>query len=447
MAEQKSTLPDKPIMGKSDYKRRIDNSKTLVIGADINTYGDYNKWEKIDRNYIGIRDWDLQWKQANGGAPVNWNVESFQTLCRTVLGEKKFKLIIVDGGTRQYIDDMETLFKLANNHLDKNNGLLIYPVTQQTKTFPNIDFLDKDLRSFSLYLYEHTDIEKYLRNNLDLVGFVNVEFQHLGLCYVMKFKKGDGNDADSKSKYLPLFTLRRLKNKSSEFMSIVEGAMIIKEKEIHEWEQKILENNNAVQNICQPKDLDVSQIKFYLQATYGGETRDEKNVNLKISEEKKAYEDEFKNIVSFSENTIKDVLTDSPTNTQLLQLLTEYDRKEKEYADKRAANAAPPDYGSGGIGSPRCISPVLPSDSPPPSPTAPTALIRAQSGFKRKSKRNSPRKTLRKSPRKSVRKVLRKSPRKLQRKSVRKSPRKSQRKTLRKSVRKSPRKTLRKSRR
>lgn len=67
-----------------------------------------------------------------------------------------------------------------------------------------------------------------MKNNLDLVSFINVTFNHLGLCYVMKSKQGGGRDDDSK--YLTLFTLRQLKNKSSLFMATVDEARIIREK-------------------------------------------------------------------------------------------------------------------------------------------------------------------------------------------------------------------------
>ena len=215
---------DRLAMSDDEFKTRIANSTTLVIGADMKTYGDYSKWEKIDENYIGIRDWDNTWMRINNGMLVDWNDEypeekyhgyihtkRFTELVKSVLGNKTFRLIIVDGGTIQYIHDMETLFNLASNYMSPD-GLLIYPVTQQTKNFPlGQSLLTEDTNSFCCYNFENRDIPKLMKNNLDLVKFVNITFNHLGLCYVMKYKEGGGLPGDSK--YIDLFTLRQLKNK------------------------------------------------------------------------------------------------------------------------------------------------------------------------------------------------------------------------------------------
>ena len=95
-------------------------------------------------------------------------------------------------------------------------------VTQQTKNFPlGQSLLTEDTNSFCCYNFENRDIPKLMKNNLDLVKFVNITFNHLGLCYVMKYKEGGGLPGDSK--YIDLFTLRQLKNKSSLFIATVNG--------------------------------------------------------------------------------------------------------------------------------------------------------------------------------------------------------------------------------
>ena len=478
---------DKEAMSDDEFKTRIANSTTLVIGADMKTYGDYSKWEKIDENYIGIRDWDNTWMRYNDNKLVDWNDEDpeekyhgniprkkFTELVKSVLFSKKFRLIIVDGGTIQYIHDMETLFNLASNYIDPDDGLLIYPVSQQTKTFPTSkSLLDNSTNSFSCYNFENTDIPKLMRNHLDLVKFVNITFNHLGLCYVMKHKEGGGLPGDSK--YIDLFRLKQLKNRSSILMATVNQAQIMKDQKFNEWQKKreelvikingrsckISEDEKRAIRSCPPKkDLDKDDINNFLKQTYfnyGYSTNltddDIKGIRQEILKEKQEYDDKFKEIPEISRQTIisfthDDKKTDSRTIT-LFKLIDDYESKEKETAIRKQQENAEPDYGDGGISSPRCISPALPEPSPPLSPTT----FNIKSTRKHKSKRKSLRKPLRKplqkskskSPRKSPRKPLRKPLQKSKRKSIRKSLRKPLRKPLQKSKRKSIRKPLRKS--
>ena len=481
---------DKKAMSYEEFKTRIANSTTLVIGADMKTYGDYSKWEKIDRNYIGIRDWDNTWMTYNHNKLIDWNDEypeekyhgniptkRFAELVRSVLKQKKFTLIIVDGGTIQYIHDMETLFNLARDYMDPD-GLLIYPVTQQTKTFPTgQSLLDKDTNSFCCYNFEHRDIPKLMKNKLDLVKFVNVTFNHLGLCYVMKYKEGGGLYRDSK--YDDLFRLRQSKNQSSVFMVTVDQTRIIRENEFNKWRKirdelliKISSDNHIIspeerQTIasCPPKDINNDDINSCLKASYydyQGKLSEEIEYKIRdeIKQEKEEYDKVFKEIIpEISQDNIieftktKDEKIESDTIT-LFTLISKYESEQDRIKLFLEKAGLPPDYGSGG-NSERCISSASGQGSPAPSPpvsppVSPRALPpspdpASPSSFNRKSRRKPVGKSPGKPLRKSVRKSKRKSPRKPLRKSVRKSKRKSPRKPLRKSLRKSKRKSVRKS--
>ena len=482
--ETKDRNPDRPPMTETEFTARIAKSTTLVIGADMKTYGDYSKWEKIDRNYIGIRDWDNTWMTYNHNKLIDWNDEypeekyhgniptkRFAELVRSVLKQKKFTLIIVDGGTIQYIHDMETLFNLARDYMDPHNGLLIYPVTQQTKSFPiGQSLLDKHTNSFCCYNFENRDIPKLMRNNLDLVKFVNVTFNHLGLCYVMKYKEGGGLYRDSK--YDDLFRLRQSKNQSSVFMVTVDQTRIIRENEFNKWrkirDELLIKISSGVELSpqeketisCPPKDINKDDINSLLKTTYYNYTdvkdSDHEEIRKMIKKEKQDYDDKFKtiipeisqdNIIEFTKGEGED--TNSNTIT-LFTLISEYEL-EQQTINLFLANAGiPPVYGSGG-NSDRCMSSASGQGSPapsprgsPPPPDSPPPQA-SPSSFNRKSRRKPVRKSPRKPLRKSVRKSKRKSPRKPLRKSVRKSKRKSPRKPLRKSLRKSKRKSVRKS--
>jgi hypothetical protein len=480
---------DRAAMRPEEFKERIQNSKTLVIGADMKTYGDYSKWGKIDENYIGIRDWDNTWMGYNDNKLIDWNDEypeekyhgrkpntTFSTLVKSVLGEKKFRLIIVDGGTIQYIHDMETLFKLANEYMDKQNGLLIYPVSQQTKNFPTgQSLLDESNNSFCCYNFDHRDIPKLMKNDLDLVKFVNIIFNHLGLCYVMKNKQGGGQAGDSK--YIDLFTLRQLKNKSSLFMATVNEDRVMKDQKFNEWQKKreellidvhkevkISERERRTILSCPPKDINKDDINSFLKKTYYDneclEISEDDITRIKesIEQEKTDYYREFDKIPKISEQMIICFAKDQKTpDTQTLFTLISNYESEQEKIKARLVNAElPPDYGSGGVNSPRCMSSASGQGSPPHSracsPQPPELNSpRPSVNFKRKSTvksvRKPVRKSIRKSSRKSVRKPVRKSIRKSSRKSVRKPARKSIRKSKRKSVRKPHRKSIRKSKR
>lgn len=460
--ENKQTNSDRSPMTETEFTKRIANSKTLVIGADMKTYGDYSKWEDIDINYIGIRDWDNTWMRYNENQMIDWNdeyppekykgyksKEKFEKLCKKVLGNKKFRLIIVDGGTIQYIHDMETLFNLARDYMDPD-GLLIYPVTQQTKTFPTgQSLLDKDTNSFCCYNFEHRDIPKLMRNNLDLVKFVNVTFNHLGLCYVMKYKEGGGTPGDSK--YIDLFKLRQLKNKSSLFMAIVDETRILRETKFNEWQKEF----NKWQ-----KNREELVIDVYKGDNGNSEVSEDDITRIKesIKREKRDYNEVFDKIIpKISVEMIISFTTVNRTNSPrqtLFTLISNYESEQEKIKYSLEKAQLPADYGSGG-NSDRCMSSASPPASPPASPGASPAVSRAPSpihtAFNRKLTRKSNRKLVRKPLKKSVRKSKRKSKsksvRKPLRKSVRKSKRKSKRKSIRKPLIKSVRKSKRKSRR
>ena len=501
--DDRSSICDKKAMSDDQFKKRIDNSKTLVIGADMKTYGDYSKWGQIDEHYIGIRDWDNTWMRYNDDKLIDWNDEypeekyhgnrptrTFPELVKSVLGEKKFRLIIVDGGTIQYIHDMETLFKLATNYMDPY-GLLIYPVSQQTKNFPTgQSLLDDTNNSFCCYNFDHRDIPKLMSNNLDLVKFVNITFNHLGLCYVMKNKQGGGQPGDSK--YIDLFTLRQLKNKSSLFMATVNEDRVMKDQKFNEWQKKreelLMDVHKEVQISkrekltilsCPPKDINKDDINSFLKKTYYDNGCSEiseydiSRIKDSIKQEKRDYDYEFDKIPKISEHMItcfakEDKKTPDTHRQTLFTLISNYESEQEKIQARLVKAGLPADYGSGGVDSPRCMSSASGQGSPPhsracspqpPEPNSPRPLPLHVFEFKRKSKRKSirnplkksPRKSVRKSNRKSVKKPLKKSPRKSviksKPKSVRKPPRKSTRKSKRKSVRKPPRKSIRKSKR
>ena len=258
--ESKGTMLDREPMTTNDFTERILKSKALVIGADMKTSGDIGVWSNLDPNYIGIRDWDNTWMRYNECKLMDWNDEypeekypqgkpkkTFFELVDYVftgkiltppnqngLSDHKFKLIIVDGGTRQYIYDMETLYILAERYMDKENGILIYPVTRNTKQFPPslLSFIKDKTISFNCYNLESEDTCKYIKHNLDLIGFVNVI--RLGLCYVMRHKP-DKILTDEAIKYSIIKELIKVKSRTSFFMTLTENFRTIRHNTMNEW--------------------------------------------------------------------------------------------------------------------------------------------------------------------------------------------------------------------
>jgi hypothetical protein len=153
----------------------------------------------------------------------------------------KFKLIIVDGGTRHYIRDTETLFKLAQAHIHQEDGLLIYPVRKNTMRFCQ-GFLrgiensssDSDA-SFTSYDDETEDIDKSMNHNLDLVGFINMD--KLGLCYVMKYREKKDIIRCDIRKYSIIKQLRAIKNQSDLFMTYIREFRKTRKIKIYNWER------------------------------------------------------------------------------------------------------------------------------------------------------------------------------------------------------------------
>jgi len=258
--ESKGVMLDREPMTTNDFTERILKSKALVIGADMKTRGDIGVWSNLDPNYIGIRDWDNTWMRYNECKLMDWNDEypeekypqgkpkkTFFELVDYVftgkiltppnpngLSDHKFKLIIVDGGTRQYIYDMETLYILAERYMDKENGILIYPVTRKTKQFPAslLSFIKDKTISFNCYNLESEDTCKYIKHNLDLIGFVNVT--RLGLCYVMRHKS-DKILTDEAIKYSIIKELIKVKSRTSFFMILIENFRTIRHNTMNEW--------------------------------------------------------------------------------------------------------------------------------------------------------------------------------------------------------------------
>jgi len=278
----KGLKPDRPPMETREFIQRIINSRSLVIGADMKTSTDIDDWSKLDPNYIGIRDWDTTWSRYNEDKWMDWNDEyieekypdgkpekTFAELVdyvfsgkiidgnpNRIISEHKFKLIIVDGGTTQYIYDMETLYRLAEKYMDKDIGLLIYPVSRKNKGFPNflLGFLGAGNipDSFSCYNVELEDIPKYIAHNLHLIGFVNVET--IGLCYIMKHKSGKIL-RDEGLNYSIIKKLRDIKARSTFFMNITENLRIIRQNSMKEWlriKSKFLDLLIPVQPIDNP---------------------------------------------------------------------------------------------------------------------------------------------------------------------------------------------------
>jgi hypothetical protein len=243
----------KPAMSADEFKSRIDLSTSLVIGADMHSHQDINYWKQLDQNYIGIRDWDNTWVSLNNDKLIDWNDVypeekynkgrpslDFLPLMAKYFINHKFKLIIVDGGTRHYINDMETLFKLAEAHMDRERGLLIYPVRKNTMRFCQ-GFLrgiensssDSDL-SFTSYDGETEDIEKSMNHNLDLVGFIKMN--KLGLCYVMKYREKKDIIRCDIRKYSIIKRLIFIKDQSELFMTYIREFRKTRKIKIDNWE-------------------------------------------------------------------------------------------------------------------------------------------------------------------------------------------------------------------
>jgi len=246
-------VPDIPAMSTEEFQDRITLSTSLVIGADMHSHHDISNWQKLDQNYIGIRDWDNTWKSLNDNKLIDWNDEYpeekynegrpslyFLPLMDKYLPPNKFKLIIVDGGTRHYIYDMKTLFKLAQAHIEQKHGLLIYPVRKNTMRFCK-GFLrgiensssDSDA-SFTSYYGETEDIEKSMNHNLDLVGFIKMN--KLGLCYVMKYRKKEEITRCDIRKYSIIKRLIFIKDQSELFMTYIREFRKTRKIMIDNWE-------------------------------------------------------------------------------------------------------------------------------------------------------------------------------------------------------------------
>jgi hypothetical protein len=257
-------------------------------------------------------------------------------------------------------------------------------------------------------------------------------------------------------------------------------------------EVKLSERERRTILSCPPKDINKDDINSFLKKTYYDNgcleisQDDITRIKDSIKEEKRDYDSEFDKIPKISEHMItcfakEDKKTPDTHRQTLFTLISNYESEQEKIQARLVKAELPPDYGSGGVNSPRCMSsasgqgspahsracspqPQEPNSPQPPAPNSPRPPPLNLFGFKRKSNRKSirnplkksPRKSVRKSNRKSVKKPLKKSPRKSvikskpksvrkpHRKSTRNSKRNSLRKPLRKSIRKSKRKSVRK---
>jgi hypothetical protein len=260
----------------------------------------------------------------------------------------------------------------------------------------------------------------------------------------MKYKNSD-KIIPGDSNYLTLFRLRQLKNKSSLFMATVNEDRVMKDQKFNEWQKKreellmdvhkevkLSEREKLTILSCPPKDINKDDINSFLKKTYydnGCSEISEDDISRikdSIKQEKTDYYREFDKIPKISEQMIicfaKDQKT--PDTQTLFTLISNYESEQEKIKTLLEKAGLPPDYGSGGVNSPRCMSSASGQGSPahsracspqPPAPNSPRLSV----NFKRKSTVKSVRKPVRKSIRKSSRKSVRKPVRKSKRKSRR----------------------------
>ena len=185
---------DSQTMG--NLKRRVEKSKVLVLGADMgnNDIGDITRWSNADPNYIGISgktDESLWSKilELEENKYFDWNYEQhFLHNMEKILGNKKFKLIIVDKGTRSHFHNIDTVLRIANKYIDRENGLLIYEIDNFTNNtannFPSYDFYMPDS------IYSLND------NNLSIDKVINMDYNiegdssnNIKLSYCIKYSE------------------------------------------------------------------------------------------------------------------------------------------------------------------------------------------------------------------------------------------------------------------
>jgi len=184
---------------KDNLKARVEKSKVLVLGADMgnNDIGDISRWSIADPNYIGIsgRTDEKLWNKIlnlEKNKYFDWNDEQrFLHYMDTILDNKKFKLIIVDKGTRTHFHNIDTVLRIANKYIDRENGLLIYEIDHFTNknsstisNFPSYDFYMADS------IYSLND------NNLIIDAIINMDYNiqndssdNIKLSYCIKYSE------------------------------------------------------------------------------------------------------------------------------------------------------------------------------------------------------------------------------------------------------------------
>ena len=180
-----------------NLKKRVEISKVLVLGADMGNddIGDITRWSNADPNYIGIsgRTDESLWSkilELGENKYFDWNDEQhFLHNMEKILGDKKFKLIIVDKGTRVHFHNIDTVLRIANKYIDRENGLLIYEIdnftnNNTTSNFPLYDFYMPDS------IYSLND------NNLTIYAVINMDYNingnspnNIKLSYCIKYSE------------------------------------------------------------------------------------------------------------------------------------------------------------------------------------------------------------------------------------------------------------------